>query len=280
VADLNAVRSRAARVLAPLRRRVRTPFRPDAGRPLLVHCAHHKVGTTWFHRVLRAVASEYGLRYERFGPGVTIGESIGVAFFEQGREFRRHAIGARPFRGSHLVRDPRDVVVSAYAYHLWTTEPWARAPKPEYGGRSYQELLTTLDRDEGLLLEIERSAATVLADMAAWDYAQPEFVELRYEELIADEPTGFRRMFRGYGFDDAAVERSVEIADGFSFRNVTGRGLGEGESGSHLRSGRPGEWREWFGARHRERSAELAGEVLVRLGYEDDDGWVLATGAL
>jgi len=46
-------------------RAILSPFEPGMGRPLLVHCGHHKIGTLWFHNVLRAVSDEFGLRYQK-----------------------------------------------------------------------------------------------------------------------------------------------------------------------------------------------------------------------
>jgi hypothetical protein len=107
--------------------------------------------------------------------------------------------------------------------------------------------------------------------MATWDYEQQEFIELRYEELVADEAIWFARIFRHYGFDARAVEMAVEIAEANSFSRTSNRALGEERRGSHLRSGRPGEWREHFGPSHRELFDELAGEAVVRLGYPATD---------
>ena len=38
----------------------------------------------------------------------------------------------------HMVRDPIEVCVSGYQYHLITSEPWVLVPRPELGGRSWQ----------------------------------------------------------------------------------------------------------------------------------------------
>jgi hypothetical protein len=40
-----------------------------------------------------------------------------------------------------------------------------------------------------------------------------------------------------------------------------------------FRSGRVGGWRESFTARHRSAMKEVAGDLLVRLGYETDLDW-------
>ena len=257
-------------VVRPWRRRTRNPFATD--HTLLVHCSHHKVGTVWLSRVLTAVAESYGLRFHETQEN-GIDHRADILHYLHTRDFDRTRLARRPFRGSHLVRDPRDVAVSAYHYHLWTNEPWAREPHPAWNGQSYQEYLSGLDKDEGLLVEIEFSAGTVVRDMAEWDYQQPEFCELRYEKLLADEPGQFARLFRHYGFTDDAVDRCVSIAEQFTFRRTAGRTLGDTKERTHLRSGQPGEWREHFGSIHRERFEAVAGEALRKLGYETTSNW-------
>jgi hypothetical protein len=240
-----------------------SPFVGTGGTdPLIVHCCHHKVGTVWFRHVLTAVARHYGLR-RHAGPQSGLGPEDGI-FLEDHSRIDPSAL--RPFRGSHMIRDPRDVVVSAYFYHLRTTEPWAQEPQEEYGGLGYRAYLQQFGRHEGLLAEIRRSAPTVIADMTRWDYEDPRFLELRYEDLIADERTGFNRLFEFYGFTPWAVATSVKIALGFSLRNPR-------KKSAHIRSGQPNDWQQHFGPEHRALFKQLTNDAAVTLGYEPDSSW-------
>jgi hypothetical protein len=40
-----------------------------------------------------------------------------------------------------------------------------------------------------------------------------------------------------------------------------------------FRAGKTGEWRKHFSADHKNKFKEIAGDLLVRLGYEEDQGW-------
>jgi hypothetical protein len=165
--------------------------------------------------------------------------------------------------------------VSAYHYHLWTDEKWARLPRKKFEGRSYQEELRRLDPERGLLLEIEEMCIVrrSLEEMLAWDYHREGFLELRYEDLVEDEVTLFTSVFQHYGFTPESTERALQVVDAASFNKMTRREIGQVRAGSHLRSGRPGEWREHFLPSHVARWNELAAGALVRLGYEADDDW-------
>lgn len=263
------VRRGAGRIGRELRRARGGPFPGRADRKLIVHCAHHRVGSAWFTKVLDAISDEYGLHFQNCRQ-VDLRRDTDV--FLQDHSLVDLA-RLPPHRGSHMVRDPRDVVVSRYFFHLWTKETWAHDPQVEYGGRSYLEYLNSLDQEAGILAEIDKFADYGLGHMANWNYANPDFLELRYEDIIRDEDGEFRRLFVHYGFSPAAVERSLQIAKQFSFERQTKRKVGQVEAKSHLRSGRPGEWRDVLSDRQKARCKEVFGDVLIRLGYETGYDW-------
>jgi hypothetical protein len=245
-------------------RSTRNPFPSRDSRTLLVHCGHHKSGTVWFRQVFFSVIRPYGLRQQE-GRSAPIRPATDFAFYANAATFRRQQIGDRPFRGSHLIRDPRDLVVSGYEYHLVTQEPWTQ--RPWYQGLSYQAYLQSLSEHDGLMAEIEWMAVGTAADMARWDYHQPEFLELRYEDAFADERGTFEKLFGWYGLNDRATAGALEAVDRLSLKR------GGGALPNHARSGDPGEWRRRLSPEHIARFKELTGDLTVRLGYETDPDW-------
>ena len=161
------------------------------------------------------------------------------------------------------------MVVSGYYYHLRTDESWVHEPEDRYGGLSYQAFFRGVDEHDGLMAEIERCARSTLAEMGAWAYGRPEILELRYEDAVRDEGETFTRLFRFYGFNDAAVAKGISIVEQFSRRH----GPHAGDLDPHVRSGEPGEWRRSLKADHIARFKELTGDLVVRLGYEKDSDW-------
>ncbi|MFB6098210.1 MAG: sulfotransferase domain-containing protein, partial [Salinibacter sp.] len=158
-------------------------------------------------------------------------------------------------------------------YHLWTDEEWARVPRDEYDGKSFQETLKSVGKKRGMILEMERFCREDLQDMLRWDYDDPAFLELKYEDVIADEASHFEALFRHYGFHDDAVDAGLEIAEYYSFQNVAGRSFGDVEEQSHLRSGRTSQWEDHFDDELKARFKKLAGDAVVQLGYEEDNDW-------
>jgi hypothetical protein len=246
-----------------VRRSLRSPFPASLPRPpLIVHCCHHKVGTVWFENVLSAVARHFGLRFFS-GEQTRLPDGVDV-FLQDHSRIDLASLG--DVRGSHMIRDPRDVVISAYFHHLRTREPWVLVPRAEYGGRSYQGQLESASREAGIAIEIERCASTVIRDMVEWGRQGHGFLEIRYEELIGAEAAGFRRLFTHYGFAPDAVERSVGIALRFGSDRVKRRS-------AHIRSGRPGEWREYFSEAHKAAFKGATDDAAARLGYETSSDW-------
>jgi len=250
------------RVLAPL---TGFPFNSRADRRFIVHCCHHKVGTVWFRNVLGGVGKHFGMAVH-MSPGHTWLPETEI-FVQHDAELDLGTLP--PFRGSHLVRDPRDVIVSGYFYHMRCDEPWSKVPDPEFGGLSYQEYLLSLDKEAGIHAEMAGRGGITIQDMAKWDYARPEILELRYEEMLGAEDAQWMRIFRHYGFREKAAQKAALIARRYSLERPEYRAWRT----KHIRSGQPGDWRNHFSKGHRDAFKEHFPGVLRKLGYERDDDW-------
>lgn len=268
-----------------IRRLLKNPFARGRGHPV-IHCSHHKVGTVWFKNVLRAVAKEYGLRVTVNVPcRIPRGASI---FIDDHGKIDLRQLG-QPYRGSHMIRDPRDVVISGYHYHLWTKERWANTkigdlgpeiaaywpllPVKEIQHLSYKEYLNSLDKDDGLMAEISRASSTDIQDIVRWDYENPHIFNFKYEDIMRDEEPMFAQIFSHYGFNNEAIARCTELAMGFSFKTQAKRSVGQSQEKSHLRSGKAEQWRAEFSEAHKAYFKQLHGQDLIRLGYETDLNW-------
>lgn len=164
------------------------------------------------------------------------------------------------------------MIVSAYFFHLWTDEQWANEPRPEWKGLTYVKYLGEHDTATGLQIEMERSRNNILS-LREWDYHDPRFLELRYEDMIAEEDRHWLQIFRHYGFGEEATRKSRDIATRFTFTARAKRPLGDIDNRSHLRSGAAGQWRNHFTPQHKEAFLDYFDDILVHLGYETDHQW-------
>ncbi len=243
-----------------IKRKFRNPFHSD--QKLIIHSCYHKVGTVWFRRILSTIAAYYGLNFQKSKPHELKNNT--EIFFDD------HSLvdlsKMSNYVGSHMIRDPRDIIISGYFYHLRTNEKWVHEKKKEYGNKSYQEYLKSLSLENGILAEIKRTAPEI-RQMAEWDYNNPNFIEIKYENIIANEKEYFEKIFLHYGFNRKAVEKSIEIANKFSIRNI------DKKKSSHIRSGKPGEWKKYFSKKHKEYFIELCNDALIKLDYEQNNSW-------
>ncbi len=244
-------------------------------KPLIVHCTHHKCGTNWFDRIFYKLSKKYGLNYIR-GTQSELSEDTNI-WLEWHSEVDFSSI--KNYNGSHMIRDPRDVTVSAYFYHLWSKEKWCNIPRKEYDNKCYNEYLSGLSKEDGLLFEMNNTlekgnvTGSVMQEFASWDYSNPNIIELKYEEVIQDSETWFAKVFAQYGFDDKETEKAMKIVEQCSFKNVAKRKIGEENKKSHLRKGTPGDWKNHFNEKHKDEFKRLYGDLLIKLGYEKDTNW-------
>ena len=240
-------------------------------------CTHHKAGTVWMRRTFRDICSAQGIAYFRIP-----GKYKTPALFQapivlvdsnsrwSGPHWDRAFPGGEDDRRLHLIRDPRDVIISAAHYHCTTTESPFLVAREEFGGATYRQTIAALPDDRARFrFEMDHHSKRVLGDMAAWDYARPDSFELRYEDLMEDRDAElFGRAAAHLGF----AGESLEGARRMFLKNS----LFEGSPArpAHIRSGKTGQWRDAYDRATAEAFLERFGDILVRLGYEKDDSWI------
>jgi hypothetical protein len=259
---------------------------------LIVHFSYHKCLTQYYGIIMRTLAREFDFYTEHFQGRVedfkdavlnTAGKRIlsvnnrGTVFFP----------GLPDYRGSHFVRDPRDLIVSGYHYHLHTEEKWCNDPgfnwrqlaeNPWFShhvvrgkdampaGISYRNFLNSLEKEPGMILEMIWRAPH-LRHMEDWDYENARILELRYESIVGNELEAFDRLFRHYGFEEVVRERALEIVDRFSLAKRLKKGHG------HVRSGKHGQWMQELTPLCKRLFHERFGSLLFKLKYETDEQW-------
>ena len=133
----------------------------------------------------------------------------------------------------------------------------------------YQEKLNGYSSfDDRLLFEMEHAASRTIEEMLKWDYDNPHFLEIKYEDLIGDRDLKlFCEIFGFLEFPSASIPALLKIAHDHSLFP------GKVERSEHVRSGRPSQWQRYFKAHHKARFIDLFGDCLVQLGYEAGDEW-------
>jgi hypothetical protein len=229
---------------------------------------HHKCGTVWMMNIFSAVCNRLSLVFYN-GEQRHLPRHYDV-FFQDHSNFRLSRL-AGPHRGLHLIRDPRDVIISGVFYHeRCTSERWLTESNPQRQGRSYQQILAGLPSlEEKIIFEMAHCSGGAIRDMLDWNYANSKFYEAKYEDLIEDvELHRFRDIFTFLRLPEDQMDEILQIA----FINSLFSGQAAAPPG-HIRSGRPRQWQLYFTKNLYRQFLHLFGDVLIRLGYERNDQW-------
>jgi len=163
-----------------------------------------------------------------------------------------------------IFRDPRDVVVSHVFY---VTDMEKRHVHHEY----YASLPDFDARLQASILG-RPDAGVEFPDIAArfgpylgW-LERPEVLSLHFEELIHDRTTALTRIL------DHLLACLPLHAPRADILNSLEESINPGRSPT-FRSGKTGEWRQYFTEEHKKIFKHVAGDLLVRLEYEKDLNW-------
>jgi hypothetical protein len=165
-----------------------------------------------------------------------------------------------------ILRDPRDVVVS-HVFYVTEIEP------NHIHHRYYAEELHSFEQRLSASITGLPDPAIPFPDVRArfapylgW-LERPETLTLRFEDFLADRPATLGRVLDhavGRGFS-LRIEREAALA-------VLAAGINPQRSPT-FRSGKAGGWRGKFSPENKRLFKEVAGDLLVCLGYERDNDW-------
>lgn len=235
---------------------------PASAVPTRFVATHHKVMTTYFTAVLRPLAFALKLPYQKVHSELP-GADARLVLSMHGK-LDLAALGT--YRGVHIMRDPRDMIVSGYHYHKWTHEEWVH--RPDENGVSYQQKLNRADKHDGLFMEIDHFIFFYRPTLQLWDMGDPDILEVAYEALMGpDRDQMYHAIFAHMGFDGAVLELAVDLMRLFEAKSRTGRKAGAVSTGSHLRSGASGQWQAELEPAHIDYIEQELGPVLRKFGY-------------
>lgn len=187
----------------------------------------------------------------------------------------------------YLYRDGRDVMTSFYFHHIRMARH-VGGPTAGHIRRTYEKLFGKNYDPQDVVRHMPRFIEYEFAHPGRgtalnWrdhieDWHRPEISDrvtyLSYEDLREDCVGALSRAIgeiTGEAIDGWQIETTVEK---MSMKRQTGRDPGQSDVTQHARKGIVGDWQSYFSREAAEIFDELAGDTLVRLGYETDRGWV------
>ena len=177
-----------------------------------------------------------------------------------------HLVTGGGFAPYFIYRDPRDVVVSHVHY---VTE---MAPNHVHHAfyknvlHTFNErLVTSITGRPELQIPFPDIRERFLPYLGWLD--QPQVMPLKFEDFIYRQQETIGQIFDhavANGFQPS-MERDKAI-------HVLQTAINPKQSPTY-RSGVPGKWRSSFTAEHKEIFKEVAGDLLIQLGYEENNDW-------
>lgn len=256
---------------------------------LMCVATHHKGGTIWIKRVIMALSKALGLPWIGIWSPRQLSDvpAKGRAFLcNWAGTFPDDLWNSRETAFLHVIRDPRDILLSGCAYHHTAPEKgekFLHTPREDLGGATYQAHLSRLsDPEDKLLFEMRNKHAQTVKEMRAWPYGDPRCAELRYEDLMADtDCIAIRDAFGALGLRGTEVDAGVRAFwDNSLFGGLAQAKDRKGRLKTHVRSnGQLRRWQRELPRRVGRAYADEFGDDLIALGYERDRSWVDRLGA-
>jgi hypothetical protein len=245
---------------------------PKSGTHLLFQIVDGLPNLTNYGSFLASMTSSFRFRerssenashfISRFAPGEIV---RGHLFY--------HLQNAADLRAKNVVhyfafRDPRDVVVSE-AHYLREMNPWHRlAPYFRKVASIDEAIMLSITGFDPPVSEIDYpNIAARFARYAGW-LGHDECLAVRFEDLASESrPAVIRRMAEFYA---AHCRSRIDIEACIAAMTAS-----IAPERSHtFRSGKKAGWRKEFTAKHRRVFDQLAGKLLLDLGYESNHDWV------
>ena len=179
----------------------------------------------------------------------------------------------------HIIRDGRDVAVSLI-HHMWNhakteggiydLEPEELEKRDAYRKGSLLSAAESLFTEERLI-RIATDWSTEVGQVTVDGPAMlgGNYTEVRYENLLERPVEETRRLldFLGADSSEEAAKRCIESA---GFERRSHRKRGQEDSSSRFRKGVVGDWKNAFTEQDQRIFEEIAGGLLVRLGYKEN----------
>lgn len=224
---------------------------------------HHRGMTTYFSAVLRLFAHATRSPFVKQNIDDDVVANSLLLSMHSNIDF--DAIS--PYRGVHVMRDPRDTVVSSYHYHRWTREPWAH--KADQHGQTYQQRLNDMSVDDGVMLELDHFLLTYEEVLERWDMSDPNILEVKFDALLGpDRHAHYRAVFEHLGYDDRDVRLGSRLMRAFGADQRTGRQAGTTREGNHIRNTQSGQWRTILSAEQRRQLESRLAPIIDKFDFQ------------
>jgi len=277
-----------------------------------LYAGHHKCASSYVKSILNSIASILNME---IGEAMDSKELISqekrldkVDFFyllNANRNVAKTVIeNLDNVKGFHVIRDPRDLIVSAYFSHLYShpTSGW-NVLLP------HRAKLESLSKKDGIIAELE-FCSEWMEDLYSWDYLENgNILDVKFEQIVEAPYLQWLKILKHLDIlnEDLQVNDSIKDISMELFRRIQskilvnstlnknegispytalgivydhrfealtkGRKTGSEDIKHHYRKGIPGDWRNHFDNEIIDCFKEKYNNLLLKLDYESESNW-------
>jgi hypothetical protein len=259
---------------------------PSDGWPIVLNTSFPKSGTNLMSQVMAGFSKVGPFVYHAFARFAPFDPRTGEKRTEQDALDFLNRLRPRDLASAHMpafaavvrrvcspafipyfvFRDPRDVVIS-HAFYLteMATDHHLHSYYAEHLNSFDERLSASIQGAEASDAEFP-NVALRFDPYADW-LNHPEVLSIRFEQFIQDRGRALASIADHFLKRVNTVHVSQQrLAD------VLAGGI-DPQHSKTFRSGQVGEWRTYFTPEHKRLFKAVAGDLLIRLGYEQDDNW-------
>lgn len=176
-----------------------------------------------------------------------------------------------------IFRDGRDIMVSLYYYSLFF-DGLDNQQNVKHT-KKYLGIIDPNNIEENLPKFIEYKFSRKNSPRFNWtefvdDWVEKDIPKLFYENLLSEPLKTISLIFENAFKKEVELVKLEKIVEKYRFRNLTGRETGQQDENSFFRKGIAGDWKNTFSPEARQIFNHYAGQQLIQLGYEKNEGWV------
>ena len=197
--------------------------------------SHHKCASKWTVKYLSDFAAINGISFFHTNDANLVIHNAELVFI--GNSTFGFA-DSRFEAGIHIIRNPLDIIVSAYHSHrsVHSTAGW-----PQLAVQ--RKLLNSCSEYDGTFLTLSflERAEGPLDAIRTWPLSDLRFMTLRMEDMVENANHTLGRVLC-----DTFAGAKLPAAESHSFEMISGRKLGIVDEASHYRSGLRDQWRDFL----------------------------------
>lgn len=202
----------------------------------LAYFGHHKSGSTWIQTLIQQVCYQANINLKIAGTPRLFDFDLDncikkdnidcICYTNANINYVKPVLDN--IKGFHIIRDPRDIVVSAYFSHLHShsTNSW-----PELN--DYRKELEHLSKEKGLLfvmdylssMKIQEVELNIFGQMQEWNYNLPNVLEIKFEDMIANPYNKFLDILQFLDLLDDDPYISVKSMSSYLLSEMINRGV-------------------------------------------------------